>query len=133
MWPSGSARLGVVARLGPHAAASAQPPLSPLKTLNTLTNISLKPAETLDPAAFAPTDHQKVEGAHELHVEELRLRMVRLMCLPLPPLLAACRSWPAHDPTAFRPAAPAACHRPAFLPTPPAAGGGGGAGAAADG
>lgn len=33
-------------------------------------------AERLDPAAFAATDNQKVEGAHELHVEELRLRMV---------------------------------------------------------
>lgn len=32
-------------------------------------------AERLDPAAFAATDNQKVEGAHELHVEELRLRM----------------------------------------------------------
>ena len=34
-------------------------------------------AEGLDPRAFAPSDIQKVEGAHELHVEELRLRMVR--------------------------------------------------------
>ena len=33
-------------------------------------------AETIDPAAFAPSDIQKVEGAHELHIEELRLRMV---------------------------------------------------------
>lgn len=32
-------------------------------------------AEGLDPRAFAPSDIQKVEGAHELHVEELRLRM----------------------------------------------------------
>lgn len=34
-------------------------------------------AETMDPAAFAPTDYQKIEGARELHMEELRLRMVR--------------------------------------------------------
>jgi hypothetical protein len=33
-------------------------------------------AESLDSNAFAPTDNQKVEGAHELHVEELRLRLV---------------------------------------------------------
>ncbi|KAL4852856.1 Chloroplast envelope membrane protein [Chlorella vulgaris] len=32
-------------------------------------------AESLDSNAFAPTDNQKVEGAHELHVEELRLRL----------------------------------------------------------
>ncbi|PSC69171.1 Chloroplast envelope membrane [Micractinium conductrix] len=32
-------------------------------------------AETLNPEAFAASDHQKVEGAHELHVEELRLRL----------------------------------------------------------
>ncbi|PRW20451.1 Chloroplast envelope membrane [Chlorella sorokiniana] len=32
-------------------------------------------AEGLDPLAFAPNDFQKIEGAHELHLEELRLRM----------------------------------------------------------
>lgn len=37
-------------------------------------------AEQLDPAAFAATDNQKVEGAHELHIEELRLRMVGVTC-----------------------------------------------------
>ena len=33
-------------------------------------------AESLDPAAFALSDAQKVEGAHEVHKEEVRLRMV---------------------------------------------------------
>lgn len=33
-------------------------------------------AESIDPMAFAPNDFQKIEGAHELHLEELRLRMV---------------------------------------------------------
>lgn len=32
-------------------------------------------AETLNPAVFATSDHQKVEGAHELHIEEMRLRL----------------------------------------------------------
>ncbi|KAI7845727.1 hypothetical protein COHA_000643 [Chlorella ohadii] len=32
-------------------------------------------AQSIDPMAFAPNDFQKIEGAHELHLEELRLRM----------------------------------------------------------
>ena len=59
-------------------------------------------AETLNPEAFAASDHQKVEGAHELHVEELRLRLVssaRRSCL---------RVLPACCPLVLRRAAPAA-------------------------
>lgn len=56
------------------AAAAAAPPISNLV------------AESLDPMAFAPNDFQKIEGAHELHLEELRLRMVSLASQPLLPL-----------------------------------------------
>ena len=34
-------------------------------------------AEGLDPQVFALRDEQKIEGAHEIHLEELRIRMVR--------------------------------------------------------
>ena len=34
-------------------------------------------AEELNPQAFALTEGQKLEGAREMHAEELRLRMVR--------------------------------------------------------
>jgi hypothetical protein len=53
-------------------------------------------AEGMDRNAFAPSDVQKVEGAHELHVEELRLRMVS-GCTPPPESMGGCVCFAAAD------------------------------------
>lgn len=86
--------LAVLTSCASHSGAAASPPLLPRVTCRAGVLLAIplaigfvvsravaQPlwsyAEQLNPAAFAATDNQKVEGAHELHIEELRLRMVR--------------------------------------------------------